>query len=210
MGSWKQNDLLRKRKRSAGVALFVSLVLLLMLTIVGVSTVQTTTLEVRMARNEHDSMLAFQAAELALRDGEAAAMLLAPTASFEDSGANGLWTLAAMGQPDRWQLADVWAPGGGRSIEAHTPMQGKQRPPRYIIEYLTTVLRDSGGYQSLMAEPQPDDQIQVYRITARGVGASEKAVVMLQSTFGVPAGSAGEMGGLHTGRLSWRQLDNVY
>ena len=56
--------------RQRGVALFISLVLLLVLTIIGVSSVQTTSLEVRMTGNEHNAMLAFQAAESALRDAE--------------------------------------------------------------------------------------------------------------------------------------------
>ena len=60
------------QKTNTGVALFISLVLLLVLTILGVSVVQTTSLEIRMARNEHDSLLAFEAAESALRDAEAA------------------------------------------------------------------------------------------------------------------------------------------
>ena len=49
--------------RQRGIALFISLVLLLVLTIAGVSAVQTTTMEERMARNSHDSLIAFQAAE---------------------------------------------------------------------------------------------------------------------------------------------------
>ena len=57
-------------KNQRGVALFISLVLLLVLTIIGVSAVQTTSMEERMARNTHDSVLAFEAAEVALRTGE--------------------------------------------------------------------------------------------------------------------------------------------
>ncbi len=57
-------------RNQRGVALFISLVLLLVLTIIGVSAVQTTSMEERMARNTHDSVLAFEAAEVALRTGE--------------------------------------------------------------------------------------------------------------------------------------------
>ena len=53
-----------------GLALFMSLVMLLILTILGVSSVQNTSLQERMSRNALDSNLAFQAAESALRDGE--------------------------------------------------------------------------------------------------------------------------------------------
>ena len=57
-------------RKQTGVALFISLILLLILTIIGVSSVQTTSLEVRMSRNSYDSLLAFQAAEAALRDAQ--------------------------------------------------------------------------------------------------------------------------------------------
>ena len=57
------------RHKQRGVALFISLVLLLILTIIGISAVQTTSLEMRMTRNQYDATLAFQAAESARRAG---------------------------------------------------------------------------------------------------------------------------------------------
>ena len=81
---------LASRRTSRGVALFISLVLLLMLTILGVSAVQGTSLEARMARNDHDTLLAFQAAESALRDAEDQLETITSTVNFTDAGANGL------------------------------------------------------------------------------------------------------------------------
>ena len=57
-------------QRESGVALFMSLVMLLIITILGLSSVQTTTLQERMARNARDTNLAFQAAEAAIKDAE--------------------------------------------------------------------------------------------------------------------------------------------
>jgi len=49
-----------KQKRQSGVALFISLVMLLILTVLGLSSVQTTSVQERMARNARDTNLAFQ------------------------------------------------------------------------------------------------------------------------------------------------------
>lgn len=54
----------------AGAALITSMILLLILTIVAVSSMGTTAMQERMARNLHDRDVAFQAAEAALRAAE--------------------------------------------------------------------------------------------------------------------------------------------
>jgi len=169
--------------RERGVALFISLVLLLVLTIIGVSAVQTTSLEERMARNTHDSVLAFQSAEVALREGENFLQNnVNSTALFTAGGNNGLWQAALYGQTDRWNQAGVWT--GANSVVALTAVQNVAQQPRYIIEWVATVQRSENpsllgsSYSSLF------DRIEVFRITARGVGGSQNARVMLQSTFG--------------------------
>ena len=178
----KQHSL-TSRQRNTGVALFISLVLLLLLTIIGISSVQTTTLEVRMARNEHDALLAFQAAESALRDAEAALDLLTSSVGFTDAGTNGQWTIADLGDPDRWELAGLWA--GALSNVAATNVNGVDAQPRFIIEHVASVLREENAYQ--LDDPyaaSAADRIEMFRVTARGVGGSPNAVVLLQSTYG--------------------------
>lgn len=170
--------------RNRGVALFISLVLLLVLTIIGVSAVQTTTLETRMARNEHDVLLAFQAAESALRDAEAFLETVVTTAIFTDGGNNGLWTIAELGDPDRWEDASVWQ--GGTSVVAPTPAGAVvAEQPRYMIEHIASVLREENAFQ--ITDPyaaSAADRIEIFRVTARGVGGSPNARVMLQTTYG--------------------------
>jgi type IV pilus assembly protein PilX len=131
--------------RNRGVALFISLVLLLVLTIIGISAVQTTSLETRMARNEYDTLLAFQAAESALRDAEAFLETVVTTALFTDTAVDpGLWTVADVGDPNRWDEANVWT--GANSIEA--PVGGVvAEEPRYIIEHVASVVREENAYQ---------------------------------------------------------------
>lgn len=57
-------------KYQSGVVLAISLIMLLLLTLIGFSALQSTGLEEKMAGNMRDRNLAFQAAEAALRDAE--------------------------------------------------------------------------------------------------------------------------------------------
>ena len=65
-----------------GVVLLVALVMLLLVTVLGLASVRMLTMEERMAANSFDRNLAFQAAETALREGEA-------LADFQSLAANG-------------------------------------------------------------------------------------------------------------------------
>ena len=60
-----------KRNNQSGVVLIISLILLLAITLIGVTGSNVTSLEERMSANSKDTNLAFQAAEAALRDAEA-------------------------------------------------------------------------------------------------------------------------------------------
>jgi len=64
----KIQPLLQQRQR--GIVLVVSLVLLLLMTLIGVTAMQTVTLDERMVGNAHQRNVAFQAAEAGLRAGE--------------------------------------------------------------------------------------------------------------------------------------------
>ncbi len=172
-------------KNQRGVALFISLVLLLVLTIIGVSAVQTTSMEERMARNTHDSVLAFEAAEVALRSGETFLRNnVNTTALFPPGGNNGLWKASNYGQAERWEQANIWTGANSVVVPANT-IAGVAEQPRYIIEFVATVQRAENPYLLGTAANTGDDQIQIFRITARGIGGTTNARVLLQSTFGL-------------------------
>lgn len=169
--------------KQSGVALFISLVLLLVLTIIGISSVQTTSLEVRMTRNQHDAALAFQSAESALRDAEVLVEALTSTAEFTDTGNNGLYNVASLGADEHWQAATVWT--GTNSIEAPTIMANVAAQPRFIVEHVAAVLLEDNAYQ--LTDPYAAaaaGRVEMFRITARGVGGSTNAQVLLQSSYG--------------------------
>ena len=172
--------------RQHGVALFISLVSLLVLTIIGVSSVQTTSLEVRMTRNEHDTLLAFQAAESALRDAEMAIELIGSTDDFTTGASDGLHVVADLGEDENWQDDGIW--GDSTSATADTDLENIAQAPRYIVEHLGTVERDDNPFQDEGVDygsaASIPDRVEVFRITALGVGATENARVRLQSTYG--------------------------
>ena len=131
----------RKISKQAGVALFISLVMLLVLTIAGVSAVQTTSLEERMARNTHDRLIAFQAAESALREAEVFLLNnINSTALFTDGGGNGMWTTAPFDTEERWK-GDIWDDGSAQSVEVTAAIIDVAQQPRFIVEWLATVER---------------------------------------------------------------------
>ena len=171
--------------RNRGVALFISLVLLLVLTIIGISAVQTTTLETRMARNEHDTLLAFQAAESALRDAEVHLETVVTTAIFTDAGNQGLWTIADLGGQNRWEQANVWSSANGSRVAPTNAGAVVAEPPRYMIEHVASLVREENAYQ--INDPyaaNAADRVEIFRVTARGVGGSPNAQVLLQTTYG--------------------------
>ena len=166
--------------RQQGVALFLSLVLLLVLTIVGVSSVQTTSLEVRMTRNHNDRTIAFQAAESALRDAEAVLWALPTAVDFDTP--DGRYTVADFKQEEHWR-GDIWS--GAGSIVAATDVEGAIEQPRYIIENLGPVINEENAY--MLDDPYGaggPDRIEMFRVTARGVGGTTAAQVFLQSYVG--------------------------
>src|SRR5262245_25432743 len=145
-----------------GIVLFISLVLLLVLTILAVSVVQSTSLEERMSRNSRDTALAFQSAESALRDGEQYLETVVSLGPFVAAGTDGLWDTPALGTQPRWETAAIW--NDARSAVAGTAIGGVARPPRYIIEHVASVLLEENAYQ--VNDPYAgttSDRIEVFR-----------------------------------------------
>ncbi len=151
-------------KVQSGVVLPISMIMLLLLTLVSITGSQVSGLEEKMAGNSKDSNLAFQAAEAALRAGEAAT-----------SGAPTLYTGT---QPIDWTNAAVTTYSGGT-------LTGIYQSPVYVIESLpSTAGTETGAGGSLEVGAPPDStSISWYRITARGTGGTANAVVILQSIY---------------------------
>ena len=174
--------------RQHGVALFIALVVLLIITFIGVAGLQGTRFEERMASNARDHRIAFQASESALRTAEIQLQALPANfvASFDANGA-GRFRPAAVADPPRWESVDWKNDNTIPSVDVGTTdlrAVAGQAQPKFIIEYMAQVafqqdVNNQGGYGE--GEPELSD---VFRVTAYGTGGSADARVLLQSTFG--------------------------
>lgn len=173
-----------RHRKQRGAVLFIALILLLVLTMIGVTSMQSTTLQERMAGNMRDYNLAFQAAETALREGEA--FLQQPVLPNFDP-AIGFYQAVDVNSgnppPDPiyktvdWDNASESAALGSYG-DGPATLAGVATPPSYIIEELPPVIPTGG---SLAADTAAVSVM--YRITAHATGGSANAIVELQTTF---------------------------
>lgn len=166
-------------KCQSGAALVMGMIVLVLLTLLGLTALGTSLLEERMAANARDRIRAFQAAEAALRFCESA---VTPTAVFDNS--NGLYQPAAGGAAPRWETVDWKSDTAVKKYPGTLPLIDVVNNPRCIAERLDTVITEQPGAAESRRAGLPVETERIYRhyrVTARGVGVSERTVVMLQS-----------------------------
>lgn len=167
-----------------GIALFISLVMLLILTVLGISSVQSTSMQERMARNAMDANLAFQAAESALRDAEVYMEALSNLNDFLPTAdnANGYYVEAAVGDDMIWTTVD-W--DGSEVRTAETSVTGVVVQPKYLVEFVKTVVADQDRLNlDNIGQDTGGGRTQMFRVTAYATGGSSSAHVMIQSSYG--------------------------
>ena len=179
------------QRRQDGVALFIALVVLLIITVLGISGLQTTTLEERMAASARDRDIAFQAAEAALAEGEQFVQGLGVTeiAQF-DNNADGLYRPVSDVTTDDWWETVDWV-NDTNLPTVNVAVGGVAAQPRFIVEYKTRVLAGDDSLNVSNVGAGVGAPTDIFRITAFGTGGSARANVMLQSSFGVIVGGAG-------------------
>lgn len=167
----------RPIRAQRGAVLVVSLLILLVLTIIGVSGMQSSTLEEKMASNSRDRNVAFQSSEAALRDAEEYIEDLVTVGGF--TNANGLYA-EIEDEPNPF-TASTWTTSG--STRTATVPAGSAGAQYFITRSGTIVDESLGG--GLELPPNAKQDITIFRITARGRGATtEGAEVMLRSYYG--------------------------
>ena len=154
----------------------ISLMLLLVMTLIGVTAMGTSSLEEKMAGNERDKHLAFNAAETALRDAERYITDNIVSVSAFDGTNTGLY---AEGSDPDITADTTWA----NSLSYLDTLDGVKTAPKFIVEVMGNLGNEDlnlGGY----GESSGAGAITTFRITARGTGGSDNSVVMLQSYYG--------------------------
>jgi type IV pilus assembly protein PilX len=179
--------------KQQGVALVVSLIILVSLTMLGLTSIQRTTTDLAMAGNQRETGLMFQAAEVGLISAENNITSINSNGDFDDPSV-GFYTVRASDptyfSPDYfddslWTSNSTPAAYGAASYDMVTNF-GLKKEPRYMIEYLGDRSQNPlatiniGGYGS----QQPGIIVSIYRSTARGVGLTGNSSRYVQSYFG--------------------------
>ncbi len=188
-----------------GVVLVISLVMLLVMTIVGVTMITGATLQERMAGNNRQLAIARLNAESALREAEEelddlniatsadpVATILSQFSTEDDAYAVAVYANGFTYDPLSFTVSDAseWASAsaeGSVLTEAATALEGTgANAPRYVIEYIGRMA---------INDPSPDIDISVekkdlvstiphaFRITAIGYGRDNKINAILQSIY---------------------------
>ena len=164
-------------RTQAGATLAIALLLLMVITLLGVSAIQVSQLEEKMSSNLQDKLLSFTAAETALRAGEQ-------------------WILAQTSEPEVYTTCPAFPCVHEQYILTHIPDQTAAwwqtnsaayngtlsdvaSPPRYLIEFLQFI-PDSPVIGSSSTK---STGVYFYQITARGTGGTDTAVSLLQTTI---------------------------
>ncbi|MGD8642269.1 MAG: PilX N-terminal domain-containing pilus assembly protein, partial [Gammaproteobacteria bacterium] len=118
-----------------GSVLIISLIVMLILTVLGVSGMKSSVLEEKMAGNVRDKQLAFQAAEATLREAEQYIddNIISITA-FDTDGSDGLYDKSA---PKIWTTLS-WDDNDSIEYTDFDSSYEITTPPRYVIQHLAS------------------------------------------------------------------------
>ena len=169
-------------RHQKGVALFVVLMLLLVVTILGLSSLRSTVMEERMSANMFDRSLGFQAAESALREAETRVALAATRAAVPGSGcASGLCATPAGSDTERW-LDSGFSAWLNATVATAPAASGA---PQYVAEAMGNGSNWAGCDRIEPRDPLCESPR--FRITARsGAAGTDRAQVILQSYVATP------------------------
>ena len=179
---------IRSLQKQQGVALVVSLIILVSLTMLGMTSIQRTTTDLSMAGNQRETGLMFQSAEFGL---VAAENLIGDSTSNGDfNDTNGLFAVvandASYTQP-KYFATDTWLAAVSQTAGTTMASEFKlKEPPRFIVEYLGDRAQNAlatvniGGYGT----QQTGDIVSIYRSTSRGQGLTGNSFRYVQSYFG--------------------------
>ncbi|MBO7555211.1 MAG: hypothetical protein J6T41_04490 [Neisseriaceae bacterium] len=179
-----------------GFSLVMVMMIMVVIALLVIAGAQVSNTEMRISTNNADQKYAKGLAERALLAGEdlvtQEALVNDPTAvgkagakaetdladKFPAGGSNGLYgynntSTAARTAPPLWEQDDTW--NDTNSIEAKVRCNAGCKNPRYIVEYLG--IKDVDG----------EENLRVFRITARAWGENENTVSTVQSVIVAPS-----------------------
>ncbi len=193
--------------RQRGAVLLVSMVLLVVMTLLGLSAMETSGTQMKMVSVSKDRQEAFEYAEQTLglveqqiegglyNEDNWTDCVSGSAACFDDTCAGGLCfdgvNTAAMTDVECERDSTTDSPVSVWDVDANwssatkhktVAIAGATSNPKYILEFICFVNPgDGSSYPELPSDP--DDGSPYFRITARAISDNGKAEVMLQSTY---------------------------
>ncbi len=168
--------------KQQGAVLVSVMIYMLVLSMLGISSMHGTAMEERMASNEWEHFRAFQAAESVIQDAEVWFLLQPNLIEASADGSTGVWPTgtvivnAIMNSRFRWSTNGIsYGDKSGKSAEL---FGGLIASPKYVIE--------EAGFEP--ADNDPDTLAKktgvfYYRLSAHGYGRSVGSRSILQVTF---------------------------
>lgn len=176
MPSLSKHTASNTQRAQRGAALIVSLIMLLLLTVLGLSSMNTITMEERMAGNMNDYNLAFQAAEAGLRGGEGFIRPLTLEPEACDTAPCDIWKYGTLG--DIGGMSYSWWAANGREFGTASSLDvGRIQDPFFIMEFHKFVKDDHTIGHS------PATGRIFYDVTSSSIGGSNTTQSVLQSSF---------------------------
>ncbi len=170
-----------------GVALIISLSMMLILTVVGMSTMEIGALDTRSVASLRDTQVAFQTAESALRAGEGWIDEMSETFGEPHAGdtvSGGIFVSeAGFETREKWWEDDAVWTGNGVAVDVEGGLDAlgaAASEPLYIVEAFSKPLTSSKT-----AENNRQTGQLFYRITAKGYGFDSSTYVVLQTTYAI-------------------------
>ncbi|WP_029909645.1 pilus assembly PilX family protein [Pelobacter seleniigenes] len=166
-------------KTENGSILITGILILVILSILGLTAMRSTLLQAKMANNLEQQDIAFQAAETGLRRAEAQMSAYSTLPTF--SGSSGLYQPASAGGTPRWESVD-WSASSACIVYQSINLSTTPPTPeiKCIAEYLTSIADDSNPTVDYSEVTTYYDMI---RLTCRGVSPNGRAKAMLQTTY---------------------------
>lgn len=202
-----------RHSSQSGATLIVSLIILAVITLLGIASIRSSNLELKMAASARDRAVAFQRAEAALSRIENSLKGTPPpyrmnnfasTCSgrwcFNENCDNGLCfagdfdgaksttqcKLSKNGVDPKefWKDKALWeSKAQSLSVAKSSALVGDVEDVRYLIEFMCFVPRSEQVITGSAKEGDAD--VPLFRITVKAKGESERSTVMLQSTYRV-------------------------
>lgn len=163
----------RPANHQRGVALIASMLILIIITLLGLSSMRSAGLQERMSGNQYDRNVVLEAAEAALREAEAiaAAPLTVPATCT-----NGVCPKPVAGMADRWSDTNF------TDWRAATSTNSALVSAQFIIEDMGPQPVD--GTCHLQIPVEPTCLVPLYRVTAQARATNSRGtLVTLQSNI---------------------------